>query len=200
MNKEFVYGKMLFYFCFTKRFFMKKLILIPTLLLAAYMNASAQDKAEVTPATEISEKNAWLKIGLNAAMPIGDASKVSTFAPGLDLRGQFMATNHFGIGLATGYNHYLGKSPFSDFGAIPLALMLRYYPKSEGVFLGADLGYSFFTNMTGVSGGLTVKPQIGYHNYNWNFYGFYNHIFVGGAPIDIQSVGIAASYNIRFHK
>jgi len=56
-----------------------------------------------------------LKIGLNAAMPIGDASKISVFAPGLDLRGQYMATNHFGIGIATGYNHYLGKKQFERF-------------------------------------------------------------------------------------
>lgn len=134
------------------------------------------------------------------AMPIGDASKVSTFAPGIDFRGQYMATNHWGVGLATGYNHYLGKNTFSDFGAIPLVAAARYYPKSKGIFAGADLGYSFLTNVVGLTGGLTVKPQIGYHNYNWNFYGFYNHIFTKGAAFDIQSVGISAAYNIRFKK
>ena len=179
---------------------MMKKTLLSTILVSTCFAVFAQNKAEVTPAKEISEKNAWLKIGLNAAIPVGDASKVSTFAPGLDLRGQFMATNHFGIGIATGYNHDLGKNNLSDFGAIPLALMLRYYPKSEGLFVGADLGYSFLTNVTGLTGGFTVKPQIGYHNYNWNIYGFYNHIFTKGAAIDIQSAGISASYNIRFKK
>lgn len=177
---------------------MMKKTLLSTILFSTSFAVLAQEKLETTPAKELNEKTAWLKIGLNAAMPIGDASKISVFAPGLDLRGQYMATNHFGIGLATGYNHYLGKNNLNDFGAIPLALMLRYYPKSKGIFVGADLGYSFLTNVAGLTGGFTVKPQIGYHNYNWNIFGFYNHIFTKGAAIDIQSVGISAAYNIRF--
>lgn len=178
---------------------MKK-TLLSTILLSTCFAVLAQEKYEATPAKEISEKNAWLKVGLNAAMPIGDASKISVFAPGLDIRGQYMATKNWGIGLATGYNHYLGKNNLSDFGAIPVAAMVRYYPKPKGIFAGADLGYSFLTNVVGFTGGLTVKPQIGYHNYNWNIFGFYNHIFTKGAAIDIQSAGISASYNIRFKK
>jgi hypothetical protein len=177
---------------------MKKTILLSGILLSTALAASAQSNTKSDAGEPISEKNAWLKIGLNLAAPIGDASKIASFAPGLDLRGQYMLTNHFGLGLATGYNHYLGKSPVSDFGAIPLALMLRYYPKSQGVFVGADAGYSFLTNIAGLNGGFTFKPQIGYHNYNWNFSGFYNHIFTKGAALDIQSIGLSASYNIRF--
>lgn len=173
---------------------MKKVFLLTSVLVAAGAVAFAQEKKEITP------KNAWLKAGITVGMPVGDASKVSSFIAGVDLRGQFMSTRHFGLGLATGYNHYFGKDGGDAFGTIPLALMLRYYPKAKGLFVGADLGYSFLTNVSGVTGGLTVKPQIGYHDYNWNFFGFYNHVFTKSEVIDIQSVGITATYNIRFNK
>lgn len=178
---------------------MKKLILISTILLTSATFAFAQNSSDAAVApSEITPKNSWLKVGLNAGLPIGDVSDISMLAAGVDLSGQFMATRHFGIGLATGYTHYFGKDNFEDFGAIPLAVMLRYYHKPKGFFAGIDLGYSFLTNVPDVTGGLTVKPEIGYHNYNWNFFAFYNHIFTADPIIDIQSVGIAASYNIRF--
>ena len=66
------------------------------------------------------------------------------------------------------------------------------------IFVGTDVGYSFLTKTAGTSGGAYVKPQLGYHNYDWNFYGFYNQVFVGGGGVDLQNVGIAAVYNIRF--
>ena len=180
---------------------MKKVFLFTAMLTTAGSAALAQESnTTVETNKEITPKNAWLKVGLTAAMPIGDASKISTFSAGVDLRGQFMSTRHFGLGLASGYNHYFGKNGAKDFGAIPLELMLRYYPKSEGLFVGADLGYSFLTNTPGLTGGITVKPEIGYHNYNWNFFAFYNHIITKSSAIDIQSVGVTALYNIRFHK
>lgn len=176
---------------------MKKLCLTATVLLSMVTGAFAQEGSEVKN-KEITARNSWLKLGLTAGMPVGNASKASSFTAGLDLRGQFMSTRHFGLGVVTGYNHYFGKNNAADFGAIPLALMLRYYPKAKGIFAGADLGYSFVTNITGLTGGVTVKPQVGYHNHDWNFFGFYNHIFTKSAVMDIQSVGVSATYNIRF--
>jgi hypothetical protein len=176
---------------------MKKAVALSCLLAGTALSAFAQDNSSTPVNQEITKKNSWLKVGLNAGMPIGDASKISSFNAGLDVSGQFMATRHFGIGIASGYNHYFGKDPVSDFGAVPVNLLLRYYMQPQGFFAGLDGGYSFLTNMTGVDGGFTIKPQLGYHNYDWNFYGYYNHIFSNG-PIDIQSVGVAASYNIRF--
>ncbi|MEI9955328.1 MAG: hypothetical protein WDM90_03245 [Ferruginibacter sp.] len=43
-----------------------------------------------------------------------------------------------------------------------------------------------------------VKPQLGYHNYAWNLFAFYNQVFRNSGYIDIQTVGVAATYNIRF--
>ena len=88
-----------------------------------------------------------------------------------------------------------------DFGVVPLGLMFRYYPQPEGLFVGTDLGYSFFTgNGASESGGAYVRPQVGYHNYNWNIFTYYNHVFTADPGIDVQSIGISWTYNIRFKK
>jgi len=116
------------------------------------------------------------------------------------LSGQWMATKNFGIGLTSGYTNFFGKDNVKDFGVIPAGLLLRYYPQPEGFFAGTDVGYSFLTNVSNQTGGFYVKPQAGYHNYNWNFYAFYNHVFLNDGFNDLQNVGVAATYNLRFGK
>ena len=145
----------------------------------------------------ITPKNSWLKLGVTAAIPVGDAKDVSSFALGADLRGQYLVTPNFGIGLASGYSNYFGKDNFEDFGVIPAAAFLRYYFTPNGLFFGTDIGYGFLTNVDNNSGGLYVNPQVGYHNEDWNFYGFYQNTFAQN-DVDIQSVGVGVTYNIRF--
>jgi len=147
---------------------------------------------------EVSNKNSWLKAGISASVPVGKLSDYSSFAAGVEVSGQFMRTKNFGIGITSGYTHFFAKDNAEDFGTIPLGLMLRYYPMSKGFFVGTDVGYTFLTNTSGSTGGFYVKPQLGYHNYNWNFYGFYNQVFQKTGYIDVQNVGAAATYNIRF--
>lgn len=173
---------------------MKKLILGLLLLsIVSTRQLHAQQNEEITA------KNSWLKAGLNAGIPFGKLGDVSNFTLGLDLKGQFMTTTHWGVGVASGYNHFFPKSGYDGFGTIPLGLFARYYPQSEGLFLGTDLGYSFLTGANGADGGFYIRPQIGYHNYNWNFFGFYNGIFRGdNKGGSLQLIGIGAAYNIRF--
>jgi hypothetical protein len=77
--------------------------------------------------------------------------------------------------------------------------MFRYYPQSEGLFVGTYLGYSFFTG-DGASdtGGIYIRPQLGYHNYDWNIFAYYNQVFISDPFSDVQSIGIAWTYNFRF--
>jgi hypothetical protein len=103
---------------------------------------------------------------------------------------------HFGIGFASGYNHFFGKDDFDDFGVIPLAAFARYYFQKEGLFIGTDLGFGYLTNVEDNTGGLYFNPQIGYHNEDWNFYGFYQNTFSENA--NIRSLGVGVTYNIRF--
>lgn len=163
------------------------------LVLFAFTQSFAQSKDEVT------SKNSWLKVGLEAGVPVGKTSDFSSFAPGLILSGQWMATKNFGIGGSTGYTHFIGKDGAEDFGVIPLGLLLRYYPQSQGFFVGTDVGYSFLTKGS-ETGGAYVKPQLGYHNYSWNFYGYYNQVFLSKGLNNVQNVGIAATYNLHFRK
>ena len=156
---------------------------------------------------DINEKNSWLKAGLLIAAPSGPVADYSSFIVGLDLAAQLMRTDNFGLGIATGYSSYLKKSEASSFegmndgfGAIPLGVMFRYYPQSEGLFVGTDLGYTFLTGIESENkGGAYVRPQVGYHNYSWNVFAYYNHIFRPDPSIDIQSIGIAMTYNLRFN-
>ena len=90
---------------------------------------------------------------------------------------------------------FFGKDEFDDFGVIPLAGFARYYFQTEGVFVGADFGYGFLTNVDN-SGGLYINPQIGYHNKKWNIYGYYQNTFA--EDIAIRSLGVGVTYNIMF--
>ena len=156
--------------------------------------------AQKTTTADITKKNSWLKIGLNAGVPVGDIADFSSFVAGLELKGQLMETNHFGIGLTTGYNHFFAKNNGQSFGTIPLGVFVRVYPESKGFFAGVDGGYSVLTGANGAKGGAYIKPQLGYHNYDWNVFGFYNHIFRSEANGgSIPNVGIGATYNIRFN-
>lgn len=168
---------------------MKKTVLLLALLMAG--TTFAQDIKNV------NSKNSWFKIGLNAGLPLGDIKETSSFSVGLDVKGQYLVTPHFGIGLASGYNHIFGKDGGDDFGIIPAAGFARYYFKPKGLFLGVDLGYGFLTNIDNNDGGLYVNPQIGYHNRDWNFYAYYQNTFAEN-DVDIRVLGIGATYNLRF--
>lgn len=177
---------------------MKKLSLILLAIVVGVLLSATHANAQ---SDKITPTNSWLKLGLNAGVPVGNASNYSNFVLGLDLKGQFLETGHVGIGLTTGYNQYFGKDGYSGFGTIPAGAFIRIYPRSQGFFIGSDVGYSFLTGADGATGGVYIKPQLGFHNYSWNVFAFYNGIFRsdynGGT---ISSVGIGATYNIRFTK
>ncbi|WP_100611393.1 hypothetical protein [Confluentibacter lentus] len=170
---------------------MKKLFLGIALLGFSSMFAQ-ETEINITP------DNSWFKAGVTAGIPVGDASDVASFNLGLDLRGQYLFNPNFAIGVASGYTHFFAKDGLDDFGIIPLAGFARYYFAPEGLFVGADLGYGFLTNVESNAGGLYVNPHIGYHNRDWNFYAFYQNTFAEN-DFDFQTVGVGATYNIRFN-
>lgn len=172
---------------------MKKLLLFIGIGLLSFGSINAQEIEDI----EITPNNSWFKLGLTAGIPVGDASDISSFNLGLDVRAQYLVNPNFGIGVASGYTNYFGKDNFDDFGIVPLAGFLRYYFTPSGLFFGSDLGYGFLTNVDNNSGGLYVNPQIGYHNRDWNIYAFYQNTFAEN-DVNLQSVGIGVTYNIRF--
>lgn len=145
--------------------------------------------------TQAQQGTNWLKLGVHAGIPVGDAGDTSSFALGIDGKYQFLTYDHFGFGLATGYSHFFGKEvnghDVDDFGIIPIAALLRYYP-TESFFLGADLGYGVISGVD-ADGGFYYRPEIGYHNENWNIFGFYQGVAADFAP---AQVGIGVNYNV----
>lgn len=147
-----------------------------------------------------TEGTNWLKIGIHAGIPVGDIGDYSSFALGIDAKYQFLDYESFGIGVATGYTNYFGKDmdfmgetiSMDDIGVIPLAALFRYYPTAN-FFLGADLGYGIVTGGGESSGGFYYRPEVGYHNNDWNIFAYYAGVSDEGS---ISNVGIGVNYNI----
>lgn len=165
-----------------------------------------------------SDMNNMLKVGVNGGISTGGNTSANV---GLDVSYQNLVTPGFGLGIATGYNHFFGKSATinnvkvdnNDFGVVPVAALFRIYPQQYGFYLGADLGYGFIVGDDNVTdnaaynakrpdGGFYLKPEIGYHNKDWNFFAHYTKVFTGdkGQVADQKfnagSIGVGVSYNI----
>lgn len=162
-----------------------------------------------------------LKIGINGGVgvPKGNASA----SLGADLSYQYLVTPGFGLGVATGYNHFFGRDNDlggvtinnNDFGIVPAAVLLRYYPLQSGFYGGADLGYGFIVGDDKVAsnslvdrpdGGFYLKPELGYHNIDWNFFIHYTKVFtgdkgkIGSQDYNAGTLGAGVAYNIPLGK
>lgn len=165
-----------------------------------------------TNAQDADMKN-MLKFGGNAGVAV-PSSNASANA-GIDLAYQHLVVPGFGLGVATGYNHFFGKEndglENNDFGVVPVAALLRVYPQEKGFYFGTDVGYGFITGNEKVAsnstvdrpdGGLYLKPEIGWHNRHWNVALQYNKVFtgdkgtIGSQKYNVSSIGLGVSYNL----
>ncbi|WP_372473154.1 hypothetical protein AB4865_10105 [Capnocytophaga sp. ARDL2] len=168
----------------------------------------------------LSMKN-MLKLGVNAGYSVPSTN--AGMSVGADITYQYLVTPHFGLGVATGHTYYFGKENTvnnvkienNDFGIVPVAALVRYYPAKKGIYFGADLGYSFITGNKYVAdnfsverptGGAYIKPEIGYHNRNWNVALQYQKVFTGNSgeilsqDYNVGSLGLGVNYNIPLGK
>jgi hypothetical protein len=183
-----------------------KTTLLALVLLSGIM-ANAQDAAYTN----------MIKIGVNAGFALPSENASSNI--GVDLGYQHLVTPGFGLGIVTGYNQFLGKDndgiKNNDFAVVPVAVLFRYYPQTSGFYLGADLGYGFITGDKHVasnspverpSGGLYFKPEVGYHNINWNFALQYTKVFtgsegnIGSQDYSVGALGLGIGYNLPLGK
>lgn len=170
-----------------------------------------------------ADMNNMLKVGVNGGVSTGGNTSANV---GFDLSYQNIVTPGFGLGIATGYNQFFGKTKsfsagdvkYNDFGVIPVAALLRYYPARTGFYGGADLGYGFIVGKNNVAkdgspynaempnGGFYLKPEIGYHNQNWNFFVHYTKVFtgdkgqIGDVKFNAGTIGAGVAYNIPLGK
>lgn len=131
---------------------MKKSFLLIGICIISVISANAQFKFGIGPT-----------IGL----PIGDAGDISSLTIGVELQGELKFSDKASGVATTGYTHFIGKD-FGGFklsyGAIPILVGGRVYP-SENFFIGAQIGYGFFTGDAS-SGGFAYRPQVGYNTSN----------------------------------
>lgn len=168
-----------------------------------------------------AEMTNMLKVGANVGVAVPSSNASANL--GVDVAYQNLVTPGFGLGIATGYNHFFGKDNTvnnvtiknNDFGVVPVAALFRYYPEQTGFYLGTDLGYGFIVGDDKVAenattnrpdGGFYLKPEIGWHNRNWNVALQYTKVFTGskgdlpGQDYNVSSLGAGFSYNIPLGK
>ena len=137
---------------------MNRFILTVLLIVASFWTATAQD---------------GMKLGINAALPVGDAGDFYSFGASADLAFIWGVSDNFGAGIVTGFTHYFGKDvddvfvgdstievEVSDYSFIPVAGTARFNV-SESFTLGADIGYALAVT-DGADGGFYYAPRVQY--------------------------------------
>ena len=188
---------------------MKKSILALGLITAGLVSAQSADMRNM------------LKVGANVGLAVPAENASANI--GLDVAYQNLVTPGFGLGIATGYSHFFGRENTvnnvkvnnNDFGVVPVAALIRVYPKQTGFYLGTDLGYGFIVGDKKVAsnstvdrptGGFYIKPEIGYHNRDWNFALQYQKTFtgstgeIGSQKYNAGALGVGVGYNIPLGK
>ena len=184
----------------------KKAIVGLSIISAGVVNAQSADMRNM------------IKVGANVGMAVPQEN--TSAAVGMDVAYQHLGVPGFGLGIATGYTHYFGRENTvngitvnnNDFGVVPVAALIRVYPKQTGFYFGTDLGYGFIVGDNQVAsnagspnrpdGGFYLKPEIGYHNKDWNFAIQYQKVFtgstgeIGSQKYNAGSLGLGVAYNI----
>ncbi|MGV4470074.1 hypothetical protein ACQ1PY_06995 [Ornithobacterium rhinotracheale] len=137
----------------------------------------------------------WLKLGVHAGIPVADTKDkiLPSFAVGVDAKYQFLDLKSFGLGVVTGYTNYFKKDNSENIGLVPVAALLRYYP-TKRFFVGADLGVGVAFTKDDTKAGFYYRPELGYHNDEWNAFVFYQGDAV--KDLNIGAIGIGVNYNI----
>ena len=173
---------------------MKKLFLTGALALFGLMSAQKTESG--------------IRLGVNAGIPVGDFGKFTTFTAGVDLAYLYPLAENFRLGVATGYSHYFGKKTKTDLilvtlknevpdvGIIPVAATAEFILGDSNVFLGADLGYAFFTekDLKNENGSFYYQPKLGYsfdkrHDLYFSYKGFTQNSANAG------SINLGYAYN-----
>lgn len=129
----------------------------------------------------VSAQTSGVEGTVHVGIPVGDASDFSSFNLGVDLAYLHPITSNFKLGAKVGYDHFIAKSDYKDFGGkdfgfIPLAATAKL-EFNNNLFIGADLGYAFAAT-DNIDGGLFWQPKFGYSGASFDVYAAYKGISV----------------------
>lgn len=135
---------------------MKKSLLLIVVLSALAFNTFAQSS---------DNSGGKFSIGIDPGLPVGDASDVSSFAIGGDLKYSMPAAENFDVSLSAGYTAFLGKTidgfKLPSIKGIPVKLAGRYnFNGPTGFFGEVGLGAAFIQDGGGTA--FLYAPGIGY--------------------------------------
>ncbi len=137
---------------------MKKLLLFAVFTVFVFTASQAQNE---------------IKLGANAALPVGDADAGYSFGANATFAYLFSINEVFKVGPSAGFYYYFGKSEDYDTGLgtvtvkndgaafLPLGGEARF--NLEEFFFGADLGYGIGLAPDGNDGGFYYRPMAGYN-------------------------------------
>ncbi|MEP6610612.1 MAG: hypothetical protein ABJA76_01960 [Mucilaginibacter sp.] len=137
---------------------MKKILLALFVLGVTACSSFAQTK---------SDDAAKFSIGLDAGLPIGDASNVYSFAIGGSLKYDMPIGSGAFVNLSAGYESFMVKSALknagfpSSSGFVPIKVGLKYYFDGQGFYGEGQLGVAFSTE-SGGGKAFAYAPGIGY--------------------------------------
>jgi hypothetical protein len=144
----------------------------------------------------VSEAQAQLKIGLNAAVPVGDASDYYSFAAGADVYYMFGKSKDalLKFGGTAGFINYFGDEidglgEVDDAQFIPVAIVGRITFLSTLLF-GADLGYGIGIN-DGNDGGAYGRVVFGLDLGNTIELNAFYHLVKVQNGVDFGATGLA---------
>lgn len=136
-----------------------------------------------------------LRLGINAGLPVGDASDFTTFQLGGDIAYMIDLAGVASVGPMLGYSHFFGDSgndgpiewEVDDAQFVPIAASGRFNLLS--LALGLDLGYALGLN-DGNDGGFYYRPQVGFSLGRLGLIASYQGISMDGANIASINLGL----------
>lgn len=134
------------------------------------------------------------KAGAHVGLPMGDIKDAYSFNIGLDASYTWAISEKFDAGIGSGYTLYLAKESFIDEASFVPVYGTAQYLLTEGIFIGADLGYAIGTAPSENDGGFYYQPKIGYQVSEFSVFAGYKGISVDGGNFSSLNLG----FNYRF--
>ena len=139
------------------------------------------------------------KIGVHGALPVGDASEISSIGLGLDVSYNYGISKVFDLGIATGFTNAFvntddsveNLTSFENVQFVPVAGVLRIFPHVRSrLNFGADVGYALGID-EGNEGGFYYRPTLAFNvNRGTEVTATYSAVSLSGGTWSTATLGL----------